>query len=317
MPSSKRSHSQSDHRRILAWRKRFDATKREAVAGELIGDDLRQRTDELEQERDALLASIGKPTREQMRLLEVAPPPDPARRELLKLQYEIEEDLAAGRLTQDEYDDCKRRIQYSLDDLDAPLPPGETIRVIGIPRKKIDIDLLAQAYWLAGLRQARERRGKPPLTPEEEQMEQVMWMQARAQTRERERQQAADAHATVDRKQEAARRRFARNKPKQVRQATWDWLLDQGLSELPAGGLLGSVAHAYGILGQPELLRMTIIQLPDNLEYVIDQQAAYELGDSADPVSLVRLHDRERITASYASVEQAIAAGPLFDQLDV
>lgn len=108
-----------------------------------------------------------------------------------------------------------------------------------------------------------------------------------------------------------------RNKPKQLRQATWDWLLDQGLRELPASGQLAPVVYAHGILDQPELLRMTVIQIPDGLEYVIDQRAAQELARSADPVSLVRLHDRERVAVSYTSVEQAIATGPLFDQLDV
>lgn len=131
----------------------------------------------------------------------------------------------------------------------------------------------------------------------------------------RTRQQEAKDKA--DRKQEAAHRHFMRNKPKQLRQATWDWLLDQGLRELPASGQLAPVVYAHGILDQPELLRMTVIQIPDGLEYVIDQRAAQELARSADPVSLVRLHDRERVAVSYTSVEQAIATGPLFDQLDV
>lgn len=74
-------------------------------------------------------------------------------------------------MTQQEYEDCKRRIEDSLRTLDAPSRPGERIRVIGLPRKKIDIDRLAQVYWMAGLRRARERQGKPPLTPQQEQIQ--------------------------------------------------------------------------------------------------------------------------------------------------
>lgn len=72
MPSSARKRDESADRRILAWRKRFDAVRREVEAGSLTDEELRERADELETERDALLENIGKPTPEQVRLLEVA-----------------------------------------------------------------------------------------------------------------------------------------------------------------------------------------------------------------------------------------------------
>lgn len=85
-----------------------------------------------------------------------------SRTELLKLRYEIDADLAAGRLEQWGYDSAKLRIEYALKRLDEPLPPRQDIRVTSIPRKEIDTDKLAQALWLQARRKLREsRRGYP------------------------------------------------------------------------------------------------------------------------------------------------------------
>jgi hypothetical protein len=117
-------------------------------------------------------------------------------------------------------------------------------------------------------------------------------------------------------KAEAAYQRFRRAKPAQLRQATWDWLLDQGLRELPADGRFGPLIQRFNGLGIPDLLRSTVIRL-DGLDYVIDAQAARDLVSRAATITLVRLRDRERVPMALATVLAGLTDGPVFDQLDV
>src|SRR6266511_4088943 len=91
------------------------------------------------------------------------PTHDRARSELMKLRYEIEEDLAAGRIEQHDYDFCLHQIETNLKSLDEPLPPGQKIRVVGIPHKQIDVDKLAAAFLMQAENQIRQRRGEPPI----------------------------------------------------------------------------------------------------------------------------------------------------------
>jgi hypothetical protein len=241
------------------------------------------------------------------------PGSDTSRRRLLELRYEIDEDLAAGRMTEAEHSSCRQRIEDSLRQLDEPRRPGETIRVVGIPRKKIDIEKLALVYWMQARRQIREKKGLPPPTDEEVRHEESLWLQTKAAVKaDKQQEDAASA-----KKQEAADRRFRSNKPRQLRQATWDWLLDQGLRDLPADGHLGALVAQYGIFDAPELLRSTVIQLDDAVDYIIDSQTVRELASSSKTTTLVCLSDRQRRSVAREAIEHAVADGPIFDQLDV
>ena len=78
--------------------------------------------------------------------------------ELEDLQAEIDNDLTAGRLSPESYQDANARIATALKAATEPLPPGEKIRVVGIPRKEIDTEKLAMVYWMQAKRLAREKR---------------------------------------------------------------------------------------------------------------------------------------------------------------
>jgi hypothetical protein len=181
------------------------------------------------------------------------PPQDPARRELLELRYEIEEDLAAGRISQADYDLCKRRIAQGLRDLARPAQ-GK-VRITAIPKKVIDWDQFARVLIMAAEEQLRQKQGKPPLSAAELREREVQLAQsaqeAKAEEAERGRKKA-----------DAAKRRLRRRKPEQLRQETWDWLLDKQ-PEGPGDEPLGSLLYRLGITEHPELLRSTVIQLPD------------------------------------------------------
>jgi hypothetical protein len=227
----------------------------------------------------------------------------------LKLRQEIEDDLAAGRLDQFDYDFCKQRIEAELADLAKPLPPGQKLRVIGIPKKKVDWDEVARIAIHMAENKLREDSGEPPPTEDEYRQRDVEIALA---MREGKRLQEEEA----ERKQAAARRRFARRKPEELRQATWDWLLAQGLEGLPEDCRLGPLVHEFGILEQPNLLRGTIIQLDDGTDYVIDEKAAQALAAPRRKPVLIRLADRARVPTSRRRVVAAIANGPVFDQLN-
>jgi YD repeat-containing protein len=86
--------------------------------------------------------------------------------ELERLQAEIDDDLTHGRITADEYDAARQRIEHTLKVLTAPPSPpeskrkGKPIRVVGIPAKKIDTELYAMTLFLAGQRAVREKRAR-------------------------------------------------------------------------------------------------------------------------------------------------------------
>jgi hypothetical protein len=80
--------------------------------------------------------------------------------ELEDLQTEIDDDLTAGRISPEVYWSANERIGEALKAATAPVPAdnGRRIRAVGIPAKEIDVEQLAQAYWLMGKRLAREKR---------------------------------------------------------------------------------------------------------------------------------------------------------------
>ena len=302
-------------RRATAWQKRVAAFESARDSDSLSDAELAKLATRLERQRDELLQQLEaqRPLREELAQPRERPGSDNSRRQLLELRYEIDEDLAAGRMTEAEHSSCRQRIEDSLRHLDEPGRPGETIRVVGIPRKKIDIEKLALVYWLQARRQIREKQGLPPPTDEEVRHEEILWLQTKAAVRaDKQQEDAASA-----KKQEAADRRFRSNKPRQLRQATWDWLLDQGLRDLPADGHLGAPVAQYGIFDAPELLRSTVIQLDDAVDYIIDSQTVRELASSSKTTTLVCLSDRQRRSVAREAIEHAVADGPIFDQLDV
>jgi hypothetical protein len=78
--------------------------------------------------------------------------------ELERLQAEIDDDLTAGRISPEAYQSANGRIASALQAATEPLPPGQKIRAVGIPRKEIDTEQLAMVYWMQAKRLAREKR---------------------------------------------------------------------------------------------------------------------------------------------------------------
>jgi hypothetical protein len=78
--------------------------------------------------------------------------------ELERLQAEIDDDLTAGRISPEAYQSANGRIASALKAATEPLPLGQKIRAVGIPRKEIDTEQLAMVYWMQAKRLAREKR---------------------------------------------------------------------------------------------------------------------------------------------------------------
>jgi hypothetical protein len=309
-----RRQIKATNRQVAAWRERVAALKEAIDSDNLTEAQLRRRVARLEDQRQDLERRLNaeQSAREDIAQRRRAAD-DRIRRELLELRYEIEEDLAKGRIDQADYDFCNGQIDHSLRALDEPSKPGE-VRVIAIPRKRPDWDKFARALLMHVHDQARQREGKPPLTEDEHRRLEADLIQARMLAQEEESRKDSEREA---RERAAAYRRFRSNKPRQLRQDTWDWLLDKGLRELPADGHLGRLAYKHGVLESPELLRSTVIQLGDGADYIIDSQTVRELGGSPNETTVVRLSDRERVPTSRGAIENAITGGVVFDQLDI
>lgn len=81
---------------------------------------------------------------------------------------------------------------------------------------------------------------------------------------------------------------------------------------------LGSALYKLGILRQPELLRDTVIELDDEVEYIIPLDTAKilsETKETSEEVTLIRLIDHKEHLVPTSIVQQAINEGTLFDQL--
>jgi hypothetical protein len=299
-------------RRVAAWNKRAEVLKEAVENGNVTKAQLAKRTATLERHREDLQRQLDAERQAREELAQTHKDADARiRRQLLELRYEIEDDLEAGRITEGDYEFCNSQIDVGLRTLDEPRKPGE-IRVIALPRKKPDLKMLARALLMHVQNETRQEEGKPPLTQDEQRALETDLILAQSQAEDERHKQAEKD----EKKRAAAYKRFRSNKPRQLRQDTWDWLLDQGVEELPADGQLGRLAHQHGILDTPELLHSTVIQL-DDLDYIIDSQAVGELDGSADDITLVRLSDRERAPVTREAIEKAIADGPVFDQLNI
>lgn len=300
-------------RQVAAWNKRATALKEAVESGSVTEAQLTKRAGTLEKRREDLQRKLDaeQPAREELTQTH-KDADDRIRRELLELRYEIEEDFAAGRLDQTDYEFCNGQIEHGLRTLDEPRKPGE-VRVIGIPRKKPDLKRLARALLMQAEDEARKEEGKPPLAEEEHRQVEADLIR-RGSVAEQRRREQADRD---EKKRAAAYKRFRSNKPRELRRDTWDWLLDHGIRELPADRRLGRLVYEDGIMGYPELLRSTVIQLEDGVEYIIDSQTVHDLASATEETTLVRLSDRERVPVTCESVEAAIAKGPVFDQLNI
>jgi hypothetical protein len=301
------------NRQVAAWQKRVDALKQAIDDGNQTEAQLTKRAAKLESQRQDLEQELNaqSPIREELANNRKAAD-ERIRRQLLELRYEIEQDLGAGRIDQGDYDFCNSEIDVGLRTLDEPRKPGE-IRVIALPRKKPDWDRVARALLMQAHDEVRKQKGEPALTRDESrQLESELILAKRLAQEESQKDSEREA-----KKRAAAYKRFRSNKPRQLRQDTWDWLLDKGIDELSACGHLGKLAHQHGILDSPELLRSTVIQLDDGLDYIIDSQTVRELAGATDDITLIRLSDRERVPISREAIESAIAQGSVFDQLDI
>ncbi|UUY01590.1 hypothetical protein LRS13_12690 [Svornostia abyssi] len=78
--------------------------------------------------------------------------------ELSRLQQEIDDDLTHGRITPEDYDFARRRIEAAVKVATQPVQSGQRIRVTSIPQKEIDTDKLAVAYMLLARAEARRKR---------------------------------------------------------------------------------------------------------------------------------------------------------------
>jgi hypothetical protein len=73
---------------------------------------------------------------------------------------EIDDDLVAGRISPEAYQEADRRITEALRAGSEPIPTtgGRNVRVVGIPKKEIDPEQLAMVYWMQAKRLVREKR---------------------------------------------------------------------------------------------------------------------------------------------------------------
>ena len=79
----------------------------------------------------------------------------------------------------------------------------------------------------------------------------------------------------------------------------------------------GKAAFSSGILDHPDLLEGTVIELPDEVEYVIDRTAADQIKRRDPEVVLKRLGDAKVQSATLKEITQAIKMGSTFDQLPI
>lgn len=73
-------------------------------------------------------------------------------------------------------------------------------------------------------------------------------------------------------------------------------------------------AHAGKDLAR--YLANTRIELPDEVEYLLNADAARDLISKGGPVRLIRLYDGVSYMVDWSVVKKVLMYGPLFDQLD-
>jgi hypothetical protein len=62
------------------------------------------------------------------------------------------------------------------------------------------------------------------------------------------------------------------------------------------------------------LLTDTRLELPDEVEYLLDEEATRGIQSKKQQIDLIRLYDYEVRTFDRAVVEESLVNGPLFDQ---
>lgn len=110
-------------------------------------------------------------------------------------------------------------------------------------------------------------------------------------------------------------------KPLHLRQETWDFLKpylirfpiseQSALIEQP-----GPLLLELGLLTKPHLLRSTVIEMPNEVEYLITPAAAEDLAAGAKNVTLTVLYDQRHEEHARSEIADALKNGPVFDQLD-
>ena len=79
----------------------------------------------------------------------------------------------------------------------------------------------------------------------------------------------------------------------------------------------GRCAFEAGIAKKPGLLVRTVIELEDEVEYIIDAEAAIELQAEKDGIILHRLADGKEKTATKDELLRSFRDGAVFDQLEL
>lgn len=78
-----------------------------------------------------------------------------------------------------------------------------------------------------------------------------------------------------------------------------------------------SFLFSIGILDRPELLERTVIELDDEVEYLINRKAANDIWDEKDIIELERLYDHKKFNVKRENIVKSLKNNRTFDQLDL
>jgi hypothetical protein len=107
-------------------------------------------------------------------------------------------------------------------------------------------------------------------------------------------------------------------KPVGFRTETWDFVVQSiGLPHVTElTNAPGRVVVKAGIMGRPHLLANTVIELPDECEYLIRAETAKELTLGHKSIAIERLYDKRIRFVSSDELLAALKASMVFDQLE-
>lgn len=100
----------------------------------------------------------------------------------------------------------------------------------------------------------------------------------------------------------------------QIRSELRAFLGDQ-LPAQAAESDLAFLAVQAGVLSEPQLLARTVIELPDECEYLIDRDTVSDLTLGLSTVRLSRLIDQKILPVTREDFERYLERSPVFDQL--
>lgn len=101
-----------------------------------------------------------------------------------------------------------------------------------------------------------------------------------------------------------------------LRQDTVDFLCGLGIDTKQTLACPGKYILTQASDKLVELLTDTRLELPDEVEYLINEEAARAIQEKQQQIELIRLIDQSKRTFKRSTIEQALIDGPLFDQKD-